>query len=91
MQDSNDIHHLKDFIEDKFSAHEELEALRFQRIDELITTFSNEISSNERKIEVIHTRVNRIDTKIKTVQGVGTTLIAMFGTIAAWMGINGNR
>ena len=91
MQDSNDIHHLKEFIDDKFSAHEELEALRFQRVDELITTFSNEIASNETKIEEVHVRVNRIDTKIKTVQGVGTALVAMLGTVAAWMGINGNR
>ena len=79
---------LKEFIENKFSAHEELEALRFKRIDELITSFGKEIDSNEETIKRVHTRVDRIETKIKTVQGIGTAVATVLGAIAAWLGIN---
>ena len=79
---------LKEFIEDKFSAHEELEALRFKRIDELITGFGKEIDSNEETIKRVHTRVDRIETRIKTVQGMGTAVATILGGIAAWLGIN---
>ena len=33
----NEIKNLKEFIHEKFESHEELEALRFKRIDELLT------------------------------------------------------
>ena len=79
---------LKEFIEDKFTNHEELEALRFKRIDELITSFGKEIDSNEETIKRVHTRVDRIETKIKTVQGIGTAVATLLGAIAAWLGIN---
>ena len=36
---STNIHELKEFINEKFNAHEDLEALRFKRIDELISSF----------------------------------------------------
>ena len=74
---------LKEFIEDKFTNHEELEALRFKRIDELITSFGKEIDSNEETIKRVHTRVDRIETKIKTVQGMGTAVATLLGAIAA--------
>ena len=32
----NEIKNLKEFIHEKFESHEELEALRFKRIDELL-------------------------------------------------------
>ena len=76
---------LKEFIEDKFTNHEELEALRFKRIDELITSFGKEIDSNEETIKRVHTRVDRIETKIKTVQGMGTAVATLLGAIAAWL------
>ena len=79
---------LKEFIEDKFTNHEELEALRFKRIDELITSFGKEIDSNEETIKRVHTRVDRIETKIKTVQGIGTAVATLLGAVAAWLGIN---
>ena len=79
---------LKEFINEKFNNHEELEALRFKRIDELITSFSKEIDSNEETIKRVHTRVDRIETKIKTVQGIGTAVATLLGAVAAWLGIN---
>jgi len=79
---------LKEFIEDKFTNHEELEALRFKRIDELITSFGKEIDSNEETIKRVHTRVDRIETKIKTVQGMGTAVATLLGAIAAWLGMS---
>ena len=79
---------LKEFINEKFNAHEDLEALRFKRIDELLTHFGKEVDSNEETIKRIHTRVDRIETRIKTVQGMGTAVATALGAAAAWLGIN---
>ena len=79
---------LKEFINDKFNAHEDLEALRFKRIDELLTQFGKEVDSNEDTIKRVHTRVDRIDTRIKTVQGMGTAVATALGAVAAWFGLN---
>ena len=79
---------LKEFINEKFDNHEELEALRFKRIDELISSFGKEIDSNEETINRVHTRVDRIDTKIKTVQGLGTAIATALGAAAAWIGLS---
>ena len=88
MATKNSTNDLKEFIQEKFSNREELEALRFKRIDELITSFGKEIDSNEETIKRVHTRVDRIETKIKTVQGIGTAVATLLGAIAAWLGIN---
>jgi|TARA_R100001530_G_scaffold79969_1_gene55790 archaellum component FlaC len=80
---------LKEFINDKFNAHEDLEALRFKRIDELLSQFSKEVDSNEDTIKRVHTRVDRIETRIKTVQGMGTAVATALGAAAAWLGLNG--
>ena len=81
-------HELREFINDKFNAHEDLEALRFKRIDELLTQFGKEVDSNEETIKRVHTRVDRIDTKIKTVQGIGTAIATALGAAAAWIGLS---
>ena len=86
---SEDTHELKEFINDKFNAHEDLEALRFKRIDELLTQFGKEVDSNEDTIKRIHTRVDRIETRIKTVQGMGTVIATGLGAAAAWLGLTG--
>ena len=85
---NTNINDLKEFIHDKFTAHEELEALRFERIDELLKHFGKEVDSNEETIKRIHTRVDRIDTKIKTVQGLGTAIATALGAAAAWIGFS---
>ena len=81
-------HELREFINDKFNAHEDLEALRFKRIDELLTQFGKEVDSNEETIKRVHTRVDRIDTKINTVQGIGTAIATALGATAAWIGLS---
>ena len=86
---SEEHYELKEFINDKFNAHEDLEALRFKRIDELLTQFGKEVDSNEDTIKRIHTRVDRIETRIKTVQGMGTAVATALGAAAAWLGLNG--
>ena len=86
---SEDTHELKEFINDKFNAHEDLEALRFKRIDELLTQFGKEVDSNEDTIKRVHTRVDRIETRIKTVQGMGTVIATALGAAAAWLGLTG--
>ena len=85
---SEEHYELKEFINDKFNAHEDLEALRFKRIDELLTQFGKEVDSNEDTIKRVHTRVDRIDTRIKTVQGMGTAVATALGAVAAWFGLN---
>ena len=79
---------LKEFINEKFNSHEDLEALRFKRIDELLTQFGKEVDSNEDTIKRVHTRVDRIDTRIKTVQGMGTAVATALGAVAAWFGMS---
>ena len=79
---------LKEFIQEKFSNHEELEKLRFKRIDELLAHFKLEVDANDDTIKRVHTRVDRIETKIKTVQGMGTVIATALGAAAAWLGIN---
>ena len=86
---SEEHYELKEFINDKFNAHEDLEALRFKRIDELLTQFGKEVDSNEETIKRVHTRVDRIETRIKTVQGMGTVIASALGAAAAWLGLTG--
>ena len=86
---SDEHYELKEFINDKFNSHEDLEALRFKRIDELLTQFGKEVDSNEDTIKRVHTRVDRIETRIKTVQGMGTVIATALGAAAAWLGLTG--
>ena len=79
---------LKEFIQEKFSNHEELEKLRFKRIDELLAHFKTEVEANDDTIKRVHTRVDRIETKIKTVQGMGTAVATALGAVAAWLGMS---
>ncbi len=88
MSNNKTVDSLKEFINEKFNNHEELEALRFKRIDELITSFGKEIDSNEETIKRVHTRVDRIETRIKTVQGMGTAVATALGAVAAWLGMS---
>ena len=87
MSSNKTVDSLKEFINEKFNAHEDLEALRFKRIDELISSFGKEIDSNEETIKRVHTRVDRIETRIKTVQGMGTAVATALGAVAAWLGM----
>jgi hypothetical protein len=88
MATKNTNNELKEFINEKFDNHEELEALRFKRIDELISSFGKEIDSNEETIKRVHIRVDRIETRIKTVQGLGTAIATAIGAGAAWIGLS---
>jgi|TARA_B100001971_G_C17644623_1_gene265055 archaellum component FlaC len=81
------IKNLKDYIGERFENHEQLEALRFQRIDELITQFGKEIDSNEGTIKRVHSRVDRIEASIKTVKSVGVAISGAVATVGAWFGI----
>jgi adenylate cyclase class IV len=90
MTSAEEHHELREFINDKFNAHEDLEALRFKRIDELLTQFGKEVDSNEETIKRVHIRVDRIETRIKTVQGMGTAVATALGAVAAWLGMSKN-
>jgi len=90
MNSPEEHHELREFINDKFNAHEDLEALRFKRIDELLTQFGKEVDSNEETIKRVHTRVDRIETRIKTVQGMGTVIGGILAAVATWLGMSKN-
>ena len=82
-----EIQSLKEHITEKFKSHEDLEALRHKRIDELLEHYNKEIEGNEGTIRRVHSRVAKIETKIKTVQGIGTAIATALGAVAAWFGI----
>ena len=86
-----DITTLKEHINEKFKNHEELEALRHQRINELLDHYNKEIEGNEGTIRRIHSRVDKIETKIKTVQGIGTAIATALGAAAAWIGLTDGK
>ena len=80
-------HELREFINDKFNSHEDLEALRFKRMDELLSQFGKEVDSNEETIKRVHTRVDRIEQSIKTVKGFGTAIVTALTAVGAWLGL----
>ena len=84
---SDEHHELREFINDKFNSHEDLEALRFKRIDELLSQFGKEVDSNEETIKRVHTRVDRIEQFIKTVKGFGTAIVTALTAVGAWLGL----
>jgi len=84
---TEEIQSLKEHITEKFKSHEDLEALRHKRIDELLEHYNKEIEGNEGTIRRVHSRVDKIETKIKTVQGIGTAVATALGAVAAWFGI----
>ena len=88
---TEEITSLKEHITEKFKNHEEIEALRHQRINELLEHYNKEIEGNEGTIRRVHSRVDQIETKIKTVQGIGTAVATALGAAAAWIGISGGK
>ena len=83
-----EIQTLKEFIHEKFESHEELEALRFKRIDELLSQYGRDGEGNSETIKRVHTRVDRLETQIKTVKSFGTGIATLLGGIGAWLGIS---
>ena len=79
---------VREFIHEKFESHEELEALRFKRIDELLSQYGKESESNEQTVKRVHLRVDRLETQIKTVKSFGTGIATLLGGLGAWMGLN---
>ena len=84
----NEITNLKEFIHEKFESHEELEALRFKRIDELLSQYGRESETNQQTIKRVHSRVDHIQTSYKTVKGVGAFAVAVLTAVGAWFGIS---
>ena len=84
----NEITNLKEFIHEKFERHEELEALRFKRIDELLSQYGKESESNQQTIKRVHSRVDQIQTSYKAVKAVGMFVMASLTAVGAWMGLN---
>ena len=83
----NEIKNLKEFIHEKFESHEELESLRFKRIDELLSQYGKESEGNAKTIVRVHQRVDQIQTSYKTLKGVGMFIVASLTAVGAWFGI----
>ena len=83
----NEIKNLKEFIHEKFESHEELEALRFKRIDELLSQYGKESESNQQTIKRVHSRVDQIQTSYKAVKAVGMFIVASLTAVGAWFGL----
>jgi len=83
----NEITNLKEFIHEKFESHEELESLRFKRIDELLSQYGKESESNTETIKRVHSRVDQIQTSYKTLKSVGTFVVATVTAVGAWFGL----
>ena len=84
----NEITNLKEFIHEKFESHEELEALRFKRIDKLLSQYGKESESNQQTIKRVHSRVDQIQTSYKTLKGVGAFVVTALTGVGAWLGIS---
>ena len=84
----NEIKNLKEFIHEKFESHEELEALRFKRIDELLSQYGKESESNQQTIKRVHSRVDQIQTSYKTLKAVGVFVMASLTALGTWFGIS---
>ena len=84
----NEITNLKEFIHEKFESHEELEALRFKRIDELLSQYGKESEGNAKTIVRVHQRVDQIQTSYKTLKGVGMFIVASLAAVGSWFGIS---
>lgn len=89
-----DLDNLKQHIDDKFENHDKIDKLRHDRINELLEHYGKEIEGNEHTIKRVHERVDNIErshdrltTKIKTVQGVGTAIATALGAVGAWFGL----
>ena len=87
----NEIKNLKEFINEKFESHEELEALRFKRIDELLSQYGKESEGNSETIKRVYTRVDRIEQSYKTLKGVGTFVVTALTALGAWFGLIQNK
>ena len=81
----NEIKNLKEFIHEKFESHEELEALRFKRIDELLSQYGKESESNQQTIKRVHSRVDQIQTSYKTLKGVSAFIVTAFTAVGVWL------
>ena len=82
------IEALKAHIDEKFKNHELLEGVRHERVNEILAQFGKDRDASEETVRRIHTRVDRIETKIKTVQGIGATLATAIGMVLAWLGLH---
>ena len=86
-----EIQTLKEFIHEKFESHEELEALRFKRIDELLSQYGKESEGNSETIKRVHIRVDRIEQSYKTLKGFGTAIVTCLTGVGAWFGLINNK
>jgi len=84
----NEITNLKEFIHEKFESHEELESLRFKRIDELLSQYNKESETNQQTVKRIHSRVDQIQTSYKTLKGVGTFIVTTLTAVGVWFGMS---
>lgn len=84
-----DLDSLKNHIDQKFDNLAEVDRLKHDRIEERMDEHSESIKENKTAVRRVHSRVDEINTKIKTVQGIGTAIATALGAAAAWIGLTG--
>jgi hypothetical protein len=89
-----ELESLKAHIDAKFDHHNELDKVRALRINEILEAQKDVASKNEATIIRAHSRIDEVslkhstlETKIKTVQGVGATVGATLAALGAWVGL----
>ena len=64
-----------------------MEALRFKRIDELLSQYGKESEGNAKTVVRIHQRVDQIQTSYKTLKAVGMFVVVSLTAVGAWFGL----
>ncbi len=82
------IESVKEHIDEKFINHDLVESVRHERINELLEQYGKHIENNNDRVTEVHGRVSRIETKIKTVTGLGTAIATGAGMVLAWLGLH---
>ena len=78
-----DLDSLQKHMDERFDHLEELDALRHQGIDKEIKSHEETLKENKQALVRAHTRVDRIETKIKTVSAVGTAVATALGGVGS--------
>ena len=84
---------LKKHLVEQFDHMAEIDTLKHDRIAELMELHNDnmiemkaDLKENKESIVRVHSRVDKIDTKIKTVQGIGGVLGSAITIVLGWVG-----
>lgn len=88
MDNDQQLEALKQHLDDKFTAHEKFDELIQRRSDEIFKRLTDQQEAHKGSISKAHTRVDRMETQMKTIKGIGTAIATALGAAAAWLGMH---